>query len=126
MDNGLERVQGRRLPTEILDVDLPDLARALTSLLRKQATTQPVRVGDARYVQITGRGLNSVVPEADWEKILPLIKNGTFDTQFFPVESAVRSLDSVVRLTSSTIDRDPLYRRVYGTLALLFTTKVPT
>lgn len=127
MDNGLRRVQGRKLPSTALDVDLAELARAVTSLMRGQATTQTLTNGDVRYVQITGRGINALIVHDDWARILPLIRDDVFTTQEYPVESAVRPLDTVTRLSSSTVDaRDPLYARVRGELGLLFTSKVPT
>jgi hypothetical protein len=75
-------------------------------------------------VQISGRGVASLVPEVEWQKIMPSLRDESFSTQMFPVESAVRPLDSDLRLSVDA--RDPLYARVYGVLGLLFTTKVPT
>jgi hypothetical protein len=95
--------------------------------MRRQASTQIFRSGGVGYVRIIGRGLNTIITALNWEKILPLIRDETFTTQFFPVESAVRAFDSAVRLSSSTVDaNDHLYTRVLGNLSLLFTTKVPT
>lgn len=115
------------MPVEILDVDLQSLARAVTSLMRRQAAAQLIRVAGLPYVQINGRGTNVTVPRGDWEKVLPLLQEESLSTLALPAESAVRDVDSVVRLSSSTVDaRDPLYSRVYGALSQLFTSKVPT
>jgi hypothetical protein len=115
------------VPVEILDVDLRSLARAVTSIVRRQAAAQLIRVAGLPYVQINGRGINVTVPQGDWEKVLPLIQDDSLSTQVLPVESAARDVDSVVRLSSSTVDaRDPLYNRVYGALSQLFRNKVPT
>lgn len=127
VDNGLRRVQGRRVLTQLLEMDLPELARSLTSVIRGHAKACVVRVGGSWYVEINGTGQATLVPREDWKRILPLIEDGTLSTQVLPVESAVRSLDAVVRLSASTVDyRDPLYQRVYGTLIQLFKQRVPT
>lgn len=110
----------------MLDVDLQSLAVAVTSVMRRQAAAQVIRVAGRPFVQINGRGINVCVPQSDWEQVLPLIQNESLTTQVVPVESAVRDIDSV-RLSSSTVDaRDPLYLRVHGALGRLFTSKVPT
>jgi len=112
---------------EVLDVDLPVLARAVTSLMRGQASPQAFRLKDAGYVRILSRGLDVTICDADWAKILGLIRDGHFSTILVPVETGLRALASDVRLSASTTDdRDPLYARVLGVLALLFTRKVPT
>ena len=127
MDNGLRRIGGRKLPTAVLDVDLPDLARAVTSVLRGQADTQIFRVQDGGYVRLMGRGVDSIVAQSDWEKILTVIATEALTTSFFPVESGTRVFDRAVQLSVSTVDaRDPLYVRVYGLLQQLFKIKVPT
>lgn len=127
MDNSLRRVQGRRVPGEILDVDLQGLARAVTSIMRRQAVAQLIRVAGLPYVSIHGRGINVTVPQSDWQKVLPLLQTDALSTQVVPVESAVRDVDPIVRLSSSTVDaRDPLYTRVHGALTQIFTSKVPT
>jgi hypothetical protein len=125
VDNGLRRLQGRKVPLEVLDVDLTSLARAVTSVVRRQAVAQVIRVSGVPYVQINGRGINATVPQTDWERLLPLIYDSTFSTQVVPAESAVRELDAV-RLSSSTVDaRDPLYTRIYAALSRVFINKVP-
>lgn len=111
----------------MLDVDLEDLAGAVTSVIRRQATAQVIRVAGLSYVQINGRGINVTVPQSDWQQVLPLIQDESLTTQVIPVDSAVREVDSAVRLSSSTVaSKDPLFGRVYGVLSRLFTDKVPT
>lgn len=95
--------------------------------MRGQARTQTFFSGGTGYVRFTGRGFDTIIAGSDWAQILPLIRDETFTTQLFPVESAVRPVESTLRLSSSTVDTaDPLYDRVLGNLGLVFTTKVPT
>lgn len=95
--------------------------------MRGQAVTQTFSSEDSGYVRILGRGIDAVMSAVDWGKVLVHIKDETLTTASFPVQSGVRPQDSVVSLSSSTVDaRDPLYQRVYGLLGQLFTTKVPS
>ena len=107
-----------------MDVDVPEVARAVTDLVRGHAVVGVIQVDGARYVQIRGDAAACLVLKADWEKILPLLENETFNVQRFPVQAGGRSLDTVGRLSSDA--RDPLYLRVYGALGQLFSTKVST
>jgi len=94
--------------------------------MRGQASAQIFRSNGVGYVRIMGRGLDAVIAAADWEKVLPLIRDETLTTQVFPVASAVQPFDSAVRLSSSTVDaNDPLYTRVFGNLNLLFAARAP-
>lgn len=103
------------------------MSRAIVSAIRRQATVSLDTRDGGRFVRISGRGFDAVFSKADWAQILEVIKAETFSPMFFPVEGAVRSLDSRVRLSSSTLEaNDPLYTRVLGTLQGLFTLKVPT
>ena len=127
MDNGLRRVRGQRLPTAVADVDLPDLARAITSVMRGQAAAQTFRSDDRGYIRFLGRGIDVSIVAADWRRILEHIVEESLTTDMFPVSPGVRPTDARVDLSSSTVDaRDPLYKRVYGLLAQLFTLQVPT
>lgn len=127
MDNGLRRVLGRKVSDEIFDVDLAGFARAVTSMMRGQAAARITKVSGAPYVRIHGLGVEAVVSLGVWERVLGLMKTDRWLTQVVPVESAVRDVNSLIRLSSSTVEnRDPLYQRIYGALRLLFPRKVPT
>ena len=127
MDNGLRRIAGRRLPTAVLDVDVPDLARAITSALRGQASPQVFRLQGKGYVRLVGRGLDVTVPEGCWRHVLTHIRDEALTVAIHPVEAGPLPVDTTVRLSTSTVDaNDPLYQRVIGLLEQLFTTKVPT
>jgi len=95
--------------------------------MRGQAASQIFRMKDVGYVRFTGRGIDVTITAADWEQVLAHIRDESLTTSIIPVETGLRPLDSVVRLSSSTVDAsDPLYARVYGLLGQLFTTQVPT
>ncbi len=127
MDDGINRIRRRKVPITATDVDLPEMARAIVSAMRRQAAVSLDSRDGARFVRISGRGFDAVISKSDWARILQVIKAETLSPVFFPVESAARAFDSRVRLSPSTLDaNDPLYTRVLGTLQGLFTLKVPT
>lgn len=129
MDNRLTRVQvqTKRAPGKTFDVSLPELARALVAAVRRQGSVRSIAYKGLRYVWLVGLGVDIAIPASDWAKILPLLKDGTFDPNMFPVETGIRPGPSMVRLSASTTDiKDPLYDRVLFYLQQLFPDKVPT
>jgi len=127
VDDGIYRIRGRKIPSQSTDVDLPEMSRAIVSAMRRQATVNLDNRKSARFVRISGLTFDVVISSFDWSRILEVIGQETFSTQFLPVESSVRAFDSRVRLSPSTLDtNDPLYNRVLGVLRELFSTAVPT
>ena len=95
--------------------------------MRGQAAAQTFRSDDRGYIRFLGRGIDVSIVAADWRRILEHIVEESLTTDMFPVSPGVRPTDARVDLSSSTVDaRDPLYKRVYGLLAQLFTLQVPT
>lgn len=129
MDNGLKRRDGqKRLPKEVLDVDLPDIAWAITSYVRGNAIVRVSTPKNVKYVRIvTKSGPDVMIRAEHWEKILPLLQDGTFNPLIVPVEAGFKGIDASTRLTSSTTKvNDPLYKRVLFYLSQVFTTTAPT
>lgn len=129
MDNSLKRRDGqRRLPKEVLDVDLSDLAWTITAYVRGRARVRVQTPKNVKYVQIyTSTGPDVMVRAEHWEKILPFLQDGTFNPQIVPVEAPSRALDAGTRLSVSTTKAsDPLYKRVLFYLSQTFTTTVPS
>jgi hypothetical protein len=127
VDDGIKRIRGRKVPTRVTDVDLPELSRAIVNAIRRQAGVCLDNRKDSRFVRISGRGFDAVFTKSAWAEILQVVAAETFSPTFFPVEGGVRALDSRVRLSSSTSDvHDPLYLRVLGTLQHTFPNRVPT
>lgn len=130
MDNRLRRRggKGRRIPSQLLDVDLPELAWAITALVRGQAHLSNAAPKHEKFVRIqTTTGLDVTVRRSDWVKIQPLLVDGTFSPKLFPVESGSQVLDRVTRYHPALLPTsDPLYDRVLLYLRELFPTQVPT
>lgn len=130
MDNRLRRRggKGQRVPSQLLDVDLPELAWAITALVRGQAHLSNATPKHEKLVYIrTITGLDVSVRRSDWVKIQPLFVDGTFDPKLFPVEAGSQVLDRVTRYRPALLPiLDPLYDRVLLYLRELFPVQVPT
>lgn len=88
---------------------------------------QTFRIQGRGYVHFSGRGIDVSIDAVDWSKVLERVQDESLTTCIFPVSAGGRPIDERVKLSSSTVDaRDPLYGRVYGLLAQLFTLQVPT
>lgn len=128
MDERLLQFQrGLKPSSGLLDIDLEELARALTAVIRKRGSVRITRSQDRNYVIFKSPGADIAVSREDWSKIHPLIQDGTFDPQLFPVEAGFKEADPLIRFSpSNTRMTDPLYLRILGHLRLLFTATVPT
>jgi hypothetical protein len=112
----------------VLDADLPELAWAITAVVRKGAVVQTQTPKNVRYVRVLcGVGPDVAIRVEDWAKIQPLILDGTFDPLALPVEAGFRDFDPATRFDPSTLKQnDPLYDRVLFYLSELFPETVPT
>ena len=128
MDNRLNLSHGaRRVPSSQLDTDLTQLAWAITAQIRGQAKVVLYDSKRSSFVRVLGsRGADVAIRKEDWAKIQPLLKDGTFNSQLFPVETGFKDFDPTVRFdTSLTESQDPLFNRVLFYLTNLFPEKVP-
>lgn len=129
VDNQLDRIHtpGRRAPVSLTTADLPQVAKAITALIRGQARSKSADFRGRRYIRIRGLGSDVLIYSEDWKKIQPYIEDSTFSPLSFPVESGSQTLDPVTRFRAGTIDvKDPMYKRVLGVLQQEFTKAFPT
>lgn len=103
------------------------MAKAIVGYERKLVTAERCYSRQVAYFRFTAKGLDCIVLATDFEKILPYIKDGTFD----PIQYPPPTIDvgsPTVHPDISTIDQwDPVfYGRVYGQLRALFPDAYPT
>lgn len=126
MDNRLYNIETR--PGEQRRQNLPLLARALVSLFRKQAVVKTGRTKNVGYVRIEAAGFHVQVLESDWAKIMPYIRDETFNQVI--VKSQIDSvwIDPIAAHESSIIDHTDrqYYLRVLQILQGLFPVAYPT
>jgi len=125
MDQRLFRIGGSR-PQRLTKQDLPTLARAMVAVIRKQAQLHRYAVRDVHCIQFSGPGIDLLVRSEDWVKVLPFLKDGTFDPLILPV-SQDRVSSRTVPYDASVADLvDPeLYHRILRFLDPLFTRQFP-
>ena len=125
MDARLSRIDGRRL-SFLRRTDLPELARAIVGFERHQVQCAPDFVRETRIVRLRGPGVDVIVRGEDWDKIVPYLRDGTFNPLIVPTPH-VTWLHPEVDLDLSVIDvndRD-FFVRVLGVLRSLFTEDYP-
>lgn len=125
MDNRLRRPGGLRI-THLRRRDLPELARAIVSVVYKQGKINFVDNGSP-YVRLHGNSFDVFVSLDDWKLIQPFIDDGTFDPLRFPGPTVV-TLSPNDFLSQSVVDlnANTFYKRVLGTLQGVFTEEYPT
>jgi len=113
VDDGLKRI-GRfgRLPTKVLEPDLPNMAFALTAAIRGQAAVTIVTSRSVKFVRLSGPTFEYLFPDWVWMRVNALILDGSLDPIATPVGCNVRSIDIMSSSVSLLRSRDPLYRRV--------------
>jgi hypothetical protein len=121
VDNRLFQIWGLR-PANLRKEDLPEVARAIVSLYRRKAQVTTGITKNVSYVLITGRGLKVQVLAEDWAKIMPFIKDGTFDQTVLRSEQDNAWIDPKTAYDISTLDQvdRQYYLRILGTLQGLF------
>lgn len=115
-------LRGRRIRSS----DLPEVSRAVLSVVRGVARAEASRSLGLRYVRLVGQGLDVEVLREDWKKIQPFILDGTFDPGQFPVPRK-GSLHRSVDYDPAVIDvRDrTLFERILSTLSRVFEEDYP-
>lgn len=127
MDNRVFRVDGQRL-VRLRKDDVPKLARTIVAVIRDRARAGVVRVKNVDYIELIGPDVDALVLKSDWEKILPFIRDESFNTQIAPAEPPGRYLDYKVAYSESVLERADrrLYERIVGILVGLFPETYPT
>lgn len=111
MDNDLKLWHGhRRLPQQLTQSDIEDLALALTAYYKGYARAETASPRGRDYVVITTEGWSLAIGSEVWVKILPSIKDGSFVNSVVPLGKGQD--DAVYRGGVSSKDQDPLYRRI--------------
>jgi hypothetical protein len=121
MDQRLSRIHGIR-PHRLLKGDLPALAKAMVSYMRKEAKVETFFVKDVACVYFSGVGVSTLVRSDDWAKVLPFLEDGTFDSKLTPVVS-VRTNYNESDLAD--IYSSDMYHRILRTLDPLFPVSFP-
>jgi hypothetical protein len=120
VDARLFHVAGVR-PELLTNVDLPVLARGITSAIRGIAKAGKVVVHGLTCIHITASGYSFVVRGDEWEKIAPYLTDGTLDPLAFP-PSVIFPLDPTSFYDPSVIDVNDaaFYEKVLNLLGTLF------
>lgn len=124
MDARLSRYLDRRL-TRLRRPDLPDVAWAIVGHVEGLCRAQSLMVSNTSVVRIWGQGVDVVVRKEDWDKVVPYLRDGTFNPLLFPVPTSV-PLDPSQELVAPDARRQAFYQRVLGVLQTLFTEDFPT
>lgn len=115
VDSRLFQIWGLR-PTDVQPQDLPEVARAIVGLYRKQAKVTLGTSKEITYVLITAPGVKVQILASDWAKIEPFIKDGSLDPLVVPTPQNTRVAQDLTLLSPT----DPYYLRVLGILQSLF------
>jgi hypothetical protein len=128
VDSRIKFTPNGKRPSRLMYSDLPVVARAIISIIRKQGTAKVVSRYGLHYVQLVGRDFNLVILMEDWEKILPYIREGSFNSTIFPIGYEVCYSDPSSHYDSATLDEaDKLfYERTLYILQGLFQEDYPT
>jgi len=128
MDQRLKFLPGMHRPHRLTRNETPDLARAIVGFLRGQVACERGISGGVGYVWLHGdSGHNITVRYDDWVKIVPYLKDGSFDPTLVPVPGSV-VLDPLVKFDGSVVglaDQE-LYGRIKTVLDQLFPVEFPT
>jgi len=120
VDSRLFQIWGLR-PTALQPQDLPEAARAIVGLYRKQAKVTLGTTKEISYVLITAPGVKAQILASDWAKIEPFIKDGSLDPLVVPsVQNTVFRDPNVAHDLTLLSPTDPYYVRVLGILQTLF------
>jgi len=127
MDSRLPRFHGQRL-VHVRRGDCPVLALAIVGATRKLGVLVERTVYDTTpVVYLHGRGIDIVVRAEDWVKVLPYLRDGTFNPEISPLQPPQYLQPEVMLNLSILSETDQVfYRRVLGVLEGLFPEQYPT
>lgn len=125
MDERLSRAYGRRI-RRLTREDLPQLAYAITIVIRKQGHAEVYDHGALKCVRLHGNGVDVSVLQEDWDKIVPYLLDGTLDPTLTPVPRKVGT-DALSVVDLPWIDlRDAHFKdKVLALLTTLFPVSYP-
>lgn len=126
MDQRLFSIAGLR-PQKLTREDLPALATAMVGAVRHRITIDSHVINDVPCIRFFGPGVNVLVRGDDWIKVVPYLKDNSFDVTIIPVAQQV-VLDSTTRFDPAviTVADAALYNRILTVLRTLFTATFPT
>ena len=124
MDSRLDLLTaGKRLGQQRLP-DLPALASAIVAQLHGEPMSVLVfSESDPPIVRLLSNTFEVVVLASDWRKIMPFLKDGSFNPYLYPIATTPQSENNT---PTSPDGVDPLYTRVLGVLQMLFPDTYPT
>lgn len=128
MDQRLFRVFSHR-PHRLTRNEVPDLAKAIVAFIRGRARVERLVVQDVACIRIfnLAAGLDVNVRGDDWVKVIPYLKDGSWDTSLFPVpEPVVLHVNTYYDPSVVDVNDRPLFERVLNVLDKLFTIEFPT
>lgn len=124
MDQRLFRIGGHR-PHRLINRDVPALARAIVAYIRKQARVDKHQIQNVTCLHFIGGSVDFLVRSDDWAKVVPLLKDGSFDPLVVAVHTPnVRTRTEQFDPAVSDIN-DPLYQRIVDVLNPLFPISFP-
>lgn len=118
---------GKHRPHRMTQNETPDLTRAIMGVIRGQASCERGYARDLPYVWLHGEsGINIIVRADDWAKVIPYLRDGSFDPTLVPVSRQV-VLNPPVRFDGALLDQNDqeLYNRIKNVLDSLFPVKFP-
>lgn len=123
MDHRLFRINGLR-PHRLTKHDLPSLAKAMVAYMRKEASLEKHFVQNIACIHFCGVGINILVRSDDWVKVIPYLRDGTFDAIVTPVPRA-RMRTPLSEANMADVYSSDMYYRILHTLDPLFPDDFP-
>lgn len=119
---------GQKRVSRLRRQDLPVVARALTTYIRKLIPVQVTRqtVSGASTIVFTSDHFQVVILIEDWLKIEPYVRDDIFSPTAVPPFSGYSVLRPEVSFAPDSFPQDPLYQIVLQTLTGLFPALYPT
>jgi len=114
-------------PHRLTKNEIPALTRAILAFQRRQASVGKYVLQGTACIRIYNEaGINVMVRADDWAKIVPYLRDGTFNPNVVPVPSPSVMHPNQYRDVSVLDQNEPeLYLRIYAVLLRLFPIEFP-
>lgn len=96
MDLRLYQTQAGTKLQPVRREDLPRLAHLISLVNQGTGTAAVLGHGGAMYVFLRAPGLAMSVPWADWQKVMPYVRMGTFDANLYPLGNSGAMYDRIL------------------------------
>lgn len=123
MDERLSVIGGQQVMNVTAD-DIPALAHAIVSLILGQGRAGSQQIAEVSVVRLIGVDFDLYLRSEDWLKIVPYLADGTLNPLVIAADPLIQ--DQPIASALIEVQNPILYKRVYGVLTTLFTTRYPT